>query len=91
MSVNVRYNHFDGLVQERRNSIANALELRLSCTNPSICDRAFYRILMDEMHCNINKGENLETVRRLSFSNRAVGVEFKTLEKYIQIYFIGNT
>ena len=24
-----------GLVQERRNSIANALELRLSCTNPS--------------------------------------------------------
>ena len=28
--------HFNGLVQERRNSIANALELRLSCTNPSI-------------------------------------------------------
>ena len=28
--------HFDGLEQERRNSIANALELRLSCTNPSI-------------------------------------------------------
>ena len=27
---------FDGLVQERRNSIADALELRLSCTNPSI-------------------------------------------------------
>ena len=25
----------NGLVQERRNSIANALELRLSCTNPS--------------------------------------------------------
>ena len=28
--------HGDGLVQERRNSIANALELRLSCTNPSM-------------------------------------------------------
>ena len=28
--------HFEGLVQERRNSIANALELRLSCTNPLI-------------------------------------------------------
>ena len=27
----------DGLVQERRNSIANALELRLSCTNLSKC------------------------------------------------------
>ena len=29
-----------GLVQERRNSIANALELRLSCTNPSNCARS---------------------------------------------------
>ena len=28
--------HIDWLVQERHNSIANALELRLSCTNPSI-------------------------------------------------------
>ena len=28
--------HIDGLVQERRNSIVNALELRLSATNPSI-------------------------------------------------------
>ena len=27
--------HINGLVQERRNSIASALELRLSCTNPS--------------------------------------------------------
>ena len=29
-------NHIDGLVQERRNSSALAMELRLSCTNPSI-------------------------------------------------------
>ena len=28
--------HVDGLGQERRNSIANALELRISCTNPSM-------------------------------------------------------
>ena len=28
--------HIDGLVQERCNSIGNALELRLSCTNQSI-------------------------------------------------------
>ena len=27
--------HIDGFMQERCNSIANALELRLSCTNPS--------------------------------------------------------
>ena len=26
--------HFNGLAQERRNSITNALQLRLSCTNP---------------------------------------------------------
>ena len=31
--------HIDGLVQERRNSIANALELRLYCTNPLICNK----------------------------------------------------
>ena len=29
--------YIDGIEQRRRNSIANALELRLSCTNPSIC------------------------------------------------------
>ena len=29
--------HVDGFIQERRNSIANALELRLSCINPSMC------------------------------------------------------
>ena len=30
--------HIDGLVQERRNSSALAMELRLSCTNASICN-----------------------------------------------------
>ena len=32
-----RWVHINGLVQERRNFIVRALELRLSCTNPSIC------------------------------------------------------
>ena len=32
--------HFDGLVQERHNSIANALELPFSCTYPSNCNHA---------------------------------------------------
>ena len=32
---NIIYGELDGIVQERRNSIANALELRLSCTKPS--------------------------------------------------------
>ena len=32
----------DGLVQERRNSSASAMELRLSCTNPSVCTFFLY-------------------------------------------------
>ena len=34
--VNLVCVHIDGLLQERRNSSALAMELRLSCTNPSI-------------------------------------------------------
>ena len=40
--------HFDGLVQERRNSIANALELRLSYTSPSIY--IIIRLILCEKH-----------------------------------------
>ena len=39
-SYSIRQNiplNIDGFVQERRNSSALAMELRLSCTNPSIC------------------------------------------------------
>ena len=32
----LHFYHFSGLVQERSNSIANAMELHLSCTNPWI-------------------------------------------------------
>ena len=32
----------DGLVQERHNSSASAMELRLSCINPSICTTRFH-------------------------------------------------
>ena len=31
--------HVDGLVQERRNSSAVAMELRLSCINPPSCKK----------------------------------------------------
>ena len=34
--INICWLHIDGLVQERCNSIANALELQQSCTKPSI-------------------------------------------------------
>ena len=50
--------HIDGLMQEKRNSIANALELRLSCTNPSICNIVY--VPLPSQHsvqhiCVINK------------------------------------
>ena len=42
MCYNIHHQHHnlysDRLVQERRNSIADALELHLSCTNPSLCN-----------------------------------------------------
>ena len=37
--------YIDGLMQERRNSIANALELRLSCINPSIRVIVFHNLM----------------------------------------------
>ena len=40
----------DGLVQERRNSIANALELHLSCTNPWIWSLLFLHNSSSKMH-----------------------------------------
>ena len=39
--------YIDGLVHERRNSIANQLELLLSCTNPSIWNEQ----QNDKIHC----------------------------------------
>ena len=42
--------HIDGLVQERRNSIANTLELSLSCTNPSISGRFIITKHTDDCH-----------------------------------------
>ena len=38
------WHDINGLVQERRNSSALAMELRFSCTNPSIC-KNFYALL----------------------------------------------
>ena len=34
--MDICFAEFDGLVQERQNSIANELELHISCTKPSI-------------------------------------------------------
>ena len=44
----------DGLVQERRNSTANAMELHLSCTNPSSCT---VKKLQQSLNQNLDKGK----------------------------------
>ena len=44
--------HIDGLEQERHNSIANALELRLSCINPSTY-KFVYMIYEMKLDCHI--------------------------------------
>ena len=38
--------HIDGLVQERRNSSALAIELRLSCTNPLIYECKIFWVII---------------------------------------------
>ena len=42
--------HFDGLVQVRHNSIALAMDLRLSYTNPSICSLLHFDNTMGSGH-----------------------------------------
>ena len=49
-----RWGYIDGLVQEKRNSIANALEICLSCTNPSIQDKEAWQALWDIKSINIS-------------------------------------
>ena len=36
-ALKIIFSYIDGLMQERRNSSALAMELRLSCVNPLIC------------------------------------------------------
>ena len=38
--------YIDGLVQERRNPIANVLELHHSCTDPSILQHIDYELMV---------------------------------------------
>ena len=44
-------NDIDGLVQERRKSSASAMELRLSCTNPSITIRIDIKLMINLYFC----------------------------------------
>ena len=47
--------YIDGLMQERRNSIANALELRLSCIKPSISySMQYYCIIVWRLYSDVD-------------------------------------
>ena len=50
--------HMDGVVQERHNSIADTLELHLSCTNRSICDT---RPRWVNLYTNFNKALHIRS------------------------------
>ena len=74
-------NDIDELVQERRNSSADALELRLSCTNPSICSRitvivdvisGYFESVVPDIDCLVPEKRNSSTLTmefRLSCTN----------------------
>ena len=58
--------HFDGSTQERHNSSALAMELRLSCINPSIypikeCDVFDHTASSSESHSHLIDGLLLKT------------------------------
>ena len=60
--------HINGFVQERRNSIADALELHLSCTNPSIYGNYCHISLRPQLACVIAQvmASNLTAPRQYS-------------------------
>ena len=70
--------HIDVLVQERRNSIANALELRLSCTNPSTYTLRNWVI--------IDSGNGMSPVQ-CNYTHKII---FREIMTKIQISIIGN-
>ena len=51
--------HIDGLVQERRNSSVLAMELRISCINPSIWSTPSKTYTWDNLQFNLQLEEVL--------------------------------
>ena len=60
--------HIDGLVQERRNSTANALELHLSCTNPSILRCPIFKQVsrLDNMTGDLDQGPQRQAQKKFN-------------------------
>ena len=64
MKLILKQQYIDELVQERRNSIANALQLRLSCTKPSICCLSYT--------ANNMPADNLATLKSQGISRHGI-------------------
>ena len=63
----------DGLVQERRNSIANALELRLSCTNPLRWSGDHFNITLLSCQCRkYHRADETSIYLRRSYLNNEI-------------------
>ena len=74
--------HFDWLVQERRNSIAYALELSLCCTNPSI---SFPAICQVEYCARCAKEDGSQCV--LCQPNFEIESDGRCISKDVVLYF----
>ena len=72
--------HIDGLVQERCNSSALAMELRLSCINPQICNDLDwdYSLHGDYINCKITCLVSLSIFNRPS-SNYSISISSKII------------
>ena len=79
--------HFDGLVHERRNSSALAMELRLSCTNPSIClvpTHYFCPITMYLLLCvGIDMKVILQETFKISIIELYLNIAYLTLQPHL--------
>ena len=81
---NTLLTYVDGLVQERHNYIANALELRLSYTNPSI---SFVIVFHSELH---PESSHPEFIYKMQFTgwNAAVNQIADILQQHFQMKFL---
>ena len=80
----VFFNDFNGLVQERRNSIAYAMELHLSCTNPLIWSWSVLPMPFTDASwaqwqiCDCPSGSNATTIHMIQY---IIGIHFEKMMK----------
>ena len=82
--------HLDGLVQERCNSIANALELRLSCTNPPIYAQRKIKLTSDHPETGSHNDVDLTKTLDLTKSMYNSIVKIKRINRTLRITFHRN-